>query len=224
MLLFCCRGTHILLFLPGAPDQTHWFPALENYCCTSLLQGVLRDHVVLQSWKEGHFLLCCGSVPSQFPIPTQGAARGGRERVMLSKHLRADSTPGDGSLMASELYCLHFKWWSWQPPPHTNWVGVPFCGCLAWQALATLLDKWFHWPVLLQQSAELSGLPRLSKRGFHVNLGRSTAKIAAPWSASDFCKCHYFIVGLQLRFPVKLHWAYSKSLLHHKQAVFKFIV
>lgn len=160
----------------------------------------------------------------QLPIPTQGAARGGREKVMLSKHLRADSTPGDGSLMARELYCLRFEWWTWQPPPHTNWVRVPFCGCLAWQALSTLLDKRFHWLVLLQQSAELSGSPRLRKCGFHVNLGRSTAKIAPPRSASDFCKCHYIIVGLQLRFPVKLHRAYSKSLLHHKQAPFKFLV
>lgn len=43
-----------------------------------------------------------------------------------------------GSWTASELYCLRCHWWSWQAPPQTNGVGVPFCGCLALRALFTL--------------------------------------------------------------------------------------
>lgn len=62
----------------------------------------------------------------------------------------AGTTPGSGAWMTNELYCLRFQWQSWQAPLQTNWVGVPFCGCLGLQPYLHL-DKWFQY---LQLSAE----------------------------------------------------------------------
>lgn len=128
--------------------------------------------------RKDFFWLCCGSVPSLAPHPRAG---GWRLPVVAGRGWRrvnaCELAPHQGMPVwwqESELHCLQFEWWHWQTPPQTNRVGVPFCGYLALQDLSTLLDKWFHWLILLQQSAELSRPP--SKCGFHVNLGRSTAK------------------------------------------------
>lgn len=119
--------------LPAAPDQMHWVSALENYCCALLLQGVLSSEgpsgaAVLTGRTFLTVSRPCAIFRSPSPCRWLEVASGGRERPMLCKCLRAGTTPGDRRLMASELCCLQFKWWSWQTPPQTNRVGVPFCG------------------------------------------------------------------------------------------------
>lgn len=112
-------------------------------------------------------------------------------------------------------------------PPQTNWVGVPECGCLALQALSTLGQV----IPLANLTPAISRTVGIAKAELSVVSMRIQAevqpKIAAPWSSSGFCKCHYtttLLLAFKLRFPLKLDQAYNKFLLHHKQAPFKFVV
>ena len=70
---FAVEAFSSLLFcLPAAPDQMHWVPALENYRCTLLLQGVLssgrpRSTVVLMVRTALSVLQLCAIFSSPSP-------------------------------------------------------------------------------------------------------------------------------------------------------------
>lgn len=200
-----------------------------NYCCTSLLQGVLlfetpRSTAVLTGGTLLPMLWLCAIFT---PHAHTGAWRLPVERLVPCEchcpgwqHTRSASTPGK-RVVLPVVSVVQLA------PPQTNWVGVPVCGCLALQALSTLGQV----IPLANLTPAISRTVGIAKAELSVVSMRIQAevqpKIAAPWSSSGFCKFHYIttlLLAFKLRLPLKLDQAYNKFLLHHKQAPFKFIV
>lgn len=128
----------------------HQIRCSENYCCTSLLQGVLLSSerpcgsAVLTGGTFLPVLWLCAIFSSSSAHRCLEAPSGGRERLELCKCLQAGTTPGVGVGWQAGCAACSFSAGSGKHHPKQTELGSYFVA--VWHDKPYLhLDKWFHW-------------------------------------------------------------------------------